>query len=173
MASKTNGYLLLLAITVIKSLAKDCKETNVPVVEFKTSSDTSSLSNEEIIQANFKTTNEIAFCFRFMNQNRRPYNLIVTDQLRIWFENDKFFNIFVYLIPFNTTSATQMQSRMFPFCKQYTPDHWVSVCFNIKLYQDIQDINFVQDGKSCFQTKFSGGNFDWFYLQETVRFHEM
>ena len=117
----------------------------------------------------FIGTKEITVCFWYLtSMNKDPMVLIETAQLKIMFQKSVGY---VHLRQWNATSNDEYR-RHVKSCKPNEPGQWFSICIKTKLEGKTQEITYFQDGKKCFQGKFTDGNFEWLYLKKGLTHFE-
>ena len=122
------------------------------------------------INNRFIATKEITVCLRYMTfQNKAPMVLVETAQIKIMFHKSVGF---VILRPWNATTSNDEYRRLIKSCKPYEPGHWLSLCIKVQLLNKTQEITLFQDGRKCFLTKHSDGNFEWMYFQRGKKYFE-
>ena len=118
----------------------------------------------------FFATKDITVCFRYMTyMNEDLMVLVETFQIKIMFKKSVGY---VFLRQWNATASNDEYRRFIQSCKPYEPGHWYSICIRVKLAGKNQEITYFQDGKKCFQMKFSDGNFEWLYLKKGLTYFE-
>ena len=75
---------------------------------------------------------------------------------------------YVFLRPWNASTANDEYRRIINFCKPYEPGYWISLCLRVELEGKSQTITFFQDGALCFKHTFLDGHFEWLYFKEKM-----
>ena len=167
-------YFLIVSLSLA---VRQGSTKKVPVIEFKTKPDSKGLMPEGLEdQDQLLRTNNLSFCFRVMQRFDASYYLIKTKFLEFSLQGGNDCKIWIYLTlsnQYNTDTHDVQYSRMFKCCDPYKSGQWVSMCFNIRLYNNTQQIEFIQDGKVCLNKSYIDGNFESFSVKQKLQVTEM
>ena len=170
-------WVKYLLIVIISLAVKQGITKKVHVIEFKTKPDFKGLKPEGLEdKGQLLRTNNLSFCFRVMQRFDASYYLIKTKFLELSLQGGNDCKIWIYLTvsnQYNTDTHDVQYFRIFKCCEPYTSGQWVSMCFNIRLYNNTQQIEYIQDGKVCPNRSYIGRNFEAFSVKQKLQVTEM
>ena len=168
MITKAKSFLAVFFIALLSlddKLAVKGSKT-VPVIAFQPKRSLISEFKTESIPNGHVKTRDFTACLRYMAYfTSDSMTILETKQTAFGFYN----NIgYVFLRPWNASTANDEYRRIIAFCKPYEPGYWISLCLRVELEGDSQTITFFQDGSLCFKHTFLDGHFEWLYFKENM-----